>query len=186
MTTDYMANARSADAVEQAALAEQRVRDRANAAREADEAAARHATLCGQLGVPVGTSPRQVADNAEYGTSPEPRGPENWKWVQAIVRTLDKYGGSLSSQAIEVFLRDVYLYTNRSGIRDQVDRIVSAALTEAPSVVVAHSLGLSSPTTSCAPKALSADPFIRNSGLPAFDPRDSRPASASELSETTG
>jgi hypothetical protein len=79
--------------------------------------------------------------NAEYGTNPEPRGPENWKWVRAMIRALDIHGGSVSSQSIEIFMRDVYLYTNRAGIRDQIDRIVGAALTEEPSIIVAHSLG---------------------------------------------
>jgi hypothetical protein len=92
-----------------------------------------------QLRIGAGISLDDV--NAEYGTDPEPRGPENWKWVQAIVRAIDKYGRGLSSQAIEIFLRDVYLYTNRSGVRDRIDEIVARALTEGPCVVVAHSLG---------------------------------------------
>ena len=79
--------------------------------------------------------------NAEYGATAEPRGPENWKWVQAIIRALDKYGGGLSSRAIEMLMRDVYLYTNRAGVRDQIDRVVGGALTQEPCVVVAHSLG---------------------------------------------
>ena len=99
--------------------------------------------------------------NAEYGTNPERRGPENWRWVQAIIRALDKYGGGISSQAIETFIRDVYLYTNRSGVRDRIDRIVAGALTQEPSVVVAHSLGRWSPITSFVPTdALYRSPYL--------------------------
>jgi hypothetical protein len=81
------------------------------------------------------------AVDAEYGNEPAPRGPENWRWVQAIVRTLDKYAGGISGSGIELFLRDVYLYTNRGGVRAEIDAIVAASLTEEPTVVVAHSLG---------------------------------------------
>jgi hypothetical protein len=81
------------------------------------------------------------AVNAQYDGDPAERGPENWKWVQAIVRALDKYGGGLSGDVIELFMRDVYLYTNRAGIRDEIDRIVGSSLTEEAAVVVAHSLG---------------------------------------------
>src|SRR4029077_12850885 len=55
-----------------------------------------------------------ITDNqisAEYGTNPLQKGPENWAWVQAIVRAIDKYGGGMSQSAIEAFMRDVYLYT---------------------------------------------------------------------------
>ena len=53
---------------------------------------------------------------------------------------IDKYAGG-SRQTLEVFTRDVYLYTTRAGVRDEIDRIVRAELTEEPTVVVAHSLG---------------------------------------------
>jgi hypothetical protein len=77
----------------------------------------------------------------EYGPNPQPRGPENWHWVQAIVRAIDKHGFGMSGDTIETFLRDVYLYTNHAGVRNQVDHIVNAMLTEEPTIVVAHSLG---------------------------------------------
>lgn len=79
--------------------------------------------------------------DAEYGNDPQPRGPLNWKWVQAILRAIDKNGGGLSQSAIEAFTRDVFLYTTRAGVRDAIDAIVAASLTEAPTVVVSHSLG---------------------------------------------
>jgi len=51
--------------------------------------------------------------DAEYGANTKPKGPLNWEWVQAILRALDKYGGGISSAAIERFSRDVFLYTTR-------------------------------------------------------------------------
>jgi hypothetical protein len=77
----------------------------------------------------------------EYGPNPKPRGPLNWEWVQAILRALDKHGGGVSQAALESFTRDVFLYTTRAGVRDEIDQIVSSELTEEPTVVVGHSLG---------------------------------------------
>jgi hypothetical protein len=79
--------------------------------------------------------------NDQYGSNPQPRGPENWRWVQAIVRAIDQYGSGVSADTIEKFMRDVYLYTNQAGVRGKVDRIVNSLLTEEPTIVVGHSLG---------------------------------------------
>lgn len=87
----------------------------------------------------AGITDEQVA--TEFGDEPSPRGPLNWKWVQAILRAIDKHGGGLNNKPLEVFTRDVFLYTTRPGIRDEVDGIVARALTEEPTVVIAHSLG---------------------------------------------
>jgi hypothetical protein len=87
----------------------------------------------------AGVTDAQV--NAEYGTNPTQKGPQNWAWVQAIIRAIDKYGRGASQSTIEAFMRDVYLYTTQPGVRTEIDRIVSAALDESPCVVVGHSLG---------------------------------------------
>ena len=79
--------------------------------------------------------------DAEYGDNPRPRGPLNWQWVQAILRAIDKHGGGMSQNTLEMFTRDVFLYTTRAGVRDEIDQIVASMLTEQPTVVVAHSLG---------------------------------------------
>ncbi len=79
--------------------------------------------------------------DAEYGSNPKPKGPLNWEWVQAILRALDKYAGGMNQTALETFTRDVFLYTTREGVRDEINRIVASALTEQPTVVVGHSLG---------------------------------------------
>lgn len=87
----------------------------------------------------AGVTDAQV--DQEYGPNPKAKGPLNWEWVHAILRALDKHGGGLSQAAIEIFMRDVFLYTTRLGVRDEIDRVVGAALTEQPTVIVAHSLG---------------------------------------------
>jgi hypothetical protein len=104
-----------------------------------DEFLAFQAEVAEALRQRAGVTDAQV--DAEYGPNPKPRGPLNWEWVQAIFRALDRYGGGMSQAALELFTRDVFLYTTRAGVRDEIDRIVATALTEEPTVVVGHSLG---------------------------------------------
>jgi len=88
----------------------------------------------------AGISEQQIDE--EYGNNPEPRGPLNWKWVQAILRTLDRHnGGGMNSSVLELFTRDVYIYCTNPAARVAVDRTVQALLTKEPTVIVAHSLG---------------------------------------------
>jgi hypothetical protein len=77
---------------------------------------------------------------AEFGDKPGERGPLNWAWVQATLRALDKSGVG-AGKALETFTRDVYLYTTRAGLRDDIDAIVAEKLTVEPTVVIGHSLG---------------------------------------------
>jgi hypothetical protein len=104
-----------------------------------DEFLAFQAEFAEAVRVRAGVTDAQV--DAEYGTNPQARGPLNWAWVQAILRAIDKNGGGMGQTTLETFTRDVFLYCTRAGVRDEIDRIVSAALTDEPTVVVAHSLG---------------------------------------------
>jgi hypothetical protein len=97
------------------------------------------AAVADQLRKGAGISDDAV--DAEYGNEPAPRGPQNWKWVQALVRVLDKHGGGASGDFIETFMRDVYLYAYRGGVRNEIDAKVAPSFTEEPAIVVAHSLG---------------------------------------------
>lgn len=112
---------------------------RARGSPEQDEFLAFQAELADALRERAGISDAQV--NEEYGPNPKPRGPLNWEWVQAILRTLDKHGGGMSQKALEVFTRDVFLYTTRPAVRQQIDGIVAAAFNDQSCIVVAHSLG---------------------------------------------
>ncbi|MEJ1966656.1 MAG: alpha/beta hydrolase [Gammaproteobacteria bacterium] len=97
------------------------------------------ADLAEDLRQGAGVTDAQIA--AEYGNDPHERGPLNWKWVQAILRAIDKHSPGVNSKTIETFTRDVFLYTRRAGVRDAIDEIVSKALTDQPTVVIGHSLG---------------------------------------------
>ena len=97
------------------------------------------AEVAESLRVAAGVTDQQVEN--EYGPNPKPKGPLNWEWVQAILRGIDKYGGGVNEVTLQAFTRDVFLYTRRAGIRDEIDRIVAGVLSENPTVVVAHSLG---------------------------------------------
>jgi hypothetical protein len=69
------------------------------------------------------------------------RGPENWSWVIAIVRSLDDLFPGLSRGGIELVLRDVYVYCTDTSFRKSIDASVKAALPSGPSIVIGHSLG---------------------------------------------
>lgn len=67
------------------------------------------------------------------------RGPLNWEWVQAILRSLDET--SFGAPAIDVFTHDVWVYLRYPAVRAAIDAIVAAELKTGPCVVVGHSLG---------------------------------------------
>lgn len=76
---------------------------------------------------------------AHYAGGPAEKGPLNWGWVHAMLRTLDRtpFGG----RALDNFTRDVYLYLSYRTIRAEIDGLVAKVLTPGPCVVVGHSLG---------------------------------------------
>jgi pimeloyl-ACP methyl ester carboxylesterase len=69
------------------------------------------------------------------------RGPENWPWVLAVVRAIDRWQSGTSADAIQLLLRDVYVYCTRRGVAEAIEEIVRAEIVLEPTVVVAHSLG---------------------------------------------
>ncbi|HEX7934817.1 MAG TPA: hypothetical protein VF573_17320 [Paraburkholderia sp.] len=69
------------------------------------------------------------------------KGVQNWAWVQAILRLVDKQVPDLTQTTLEVFLRDVFLYTQREVVQKAIDKIVAEKLTQDTLVVVGHSLG---------------------------------------------
>lgn len=69
------------------------------------------------------------------------KGFQNWNWVQAIARAIDKNYTKTSKYAIQNFLRDVYLYVNSPGVTQGINHIVEELLTDEPTVVIGHSLG---------------------------------------------
>jgi len=91
---------------------------------------------------------REIADEAgiteaeisqHFAGPSHERGPLNWEWVHAMLQALDRT--PLGAAAIDVFTRDVFVYLTYRAVQDRIDDVVSAQLTPAPCVVVAHSLG---------------------------------------------
>jgi hypothetical protein len=73
--------------------------------------------------------------------APRQKGPENWGWVQAVARVLDRYVTPASDFTIDRFLKDVFLYLTRKAVTRAIDKTVEAKLTNEPTIVIAHSLG---------------------------------------------
>ncbi len=67
------------------------------------------------------------------------RGAQNWKWIHAILRTLD--GTPIGQNLLDRVTRDVSIYLSYPGIRLQIDELVNDEIPSGPSVYVAHSLG---------------------------------------------
>ncbi len=86
----------------------------------------------------VGLTEADIA--REFAGKPQEKGPQNWEWVQSILRAIDRVPG-LNSQLIDSFTRDVFVYLTYPGVRAQIDGIVSSALGNDPCVLLAHSLG---------------------------------------------
>lgn len=84
-------------------------------------------------------SQEQVAANMDGDVMD--RGPLNWRWVQAIMRTLNLIPG-LDGDMIERFTRDVWIYLTRSAVRSAINGTVGGFLKPGEKlVVIAHSLG---------------------------------------------
>ena len=78
---------------------------------------------------------------AAGGAAPRRLGPQNWWWVRAAARAIDRRLTPVADFSIEAFLRDVYLYLRDAPVRAAVDAIVEAEVRRAPTLVLAHSLG---------------------------------------------
>ena len=88
----------------------------------------------------AGISDDEVA--AEAGPIPATeKGIQNWRLTQAIARLIDKRFTDFASHMIDNFLRDVYLYISDRNASREINAIVTAKLTDEPTVVVGHSLG---------------------------------------------
>lgn len=70
------------------------------------------------------------------------RGPLNWKWVQGILRVIDRKVPGGSAAVIAVSTKDVYRYLRDPVIGGDIDDGVGPAIKpNVPTVVVTHSLG---------------------------------------------
>ena len=72
---------------------------------------------------------------------PDEQGPQNWAWVQAIIRAIDRNAGGVSQSAIERSCA-TSTFIQRAPAFGRDRPIVGPALNETPCVVIGHSLGL--------------------------------------------
>lgn len=82
----------------------------------------------------------QITKEVEPEVAAE-KGPQNWKWVLATLRVLDRRLPNAGSWTIETFLRDVFLYTRRQVVQTEIDKTVTDTMIDSPTVIVGHSLG---------------------------------------------
>ena len=85
----------------------------------------------------IGVSDTDI--QSHFKGAPQEKGLQNWEWVQSILKALDRT--PLGEIAIDAFTRDVYVYLTNKSVRNEIDKIVSASLTNGLCVVVGHSLG---------------------------------------------
>ena len=90
-----------------------------------------------EMAMNAGISDAEI--QAYYAGKPQEEGPQNWEWVQSILKALDE---TLPGEAaIDAFTRNVYIYLTNKIARKTIDDLVSSHLTAGPCVVVGHSLG---------------------------------------------
>jgi hypothetical protein len=86
--------------------------------------------------------PDESVDAAATAVGPQERGPQNWRWVHAVLTAIDTHLPAGSGLALSLATHDVYRYLHNQGIRDAIDEGVRAALSgDQETVVVGHSLG---------------------------------------------
>jgi hypothetical protein len=86
-----------------------------------------------------GISEAQV--RAQLGAEAVAMGPQNWKWVQAILEVLDR-NEPVSTRMVALITKDVAKYLSDSTIRNHInDGVLKGVKPGQEAVVVSHSLG---------------------------------------------
>jgi len=80
--------------------------------------------------------------DAAMGQDVVERGPQNWEWLQAVLRVIDRHVPYGSGAAIALATQDVYRYLTNDSISGVIDAGVASAMPDnGEAVVVGHSLG---------------------------------------------
>jgi pimeloyl-ACP methyl ester carboxylesterase len=96
------------------------------------------ASMLAEMAAGYGITNQEI--QAQYEGVALERAPQNWRWVLATARALERT--PLGPKMIDLVTRDVYVYLSSSGTRSAVDSIVAKLMPpDEPCVVVAHSLG---------------------------------------------
>jgi hypothetical protein len=97
-------------------------------------------SILDEMRMPVGLNDQRVIEAS--GDTEIDKGPQNWKWVQAILRGFDQFVPGMSSTTVNLFTHDVYVYLRQPGVRDDIDKIVRSEIpSKEECVIVGHSLG---------------------------------------------
>jgi hypothetical protein len=92
-----------------------------------------------EIAGPQGISEQAI--RAEIGAGTVAMGPQNWRWVQAILEILDR-SRPISTRMVALVTADVAKYLSDAAIRNHInDGVLQAVKTGQEAVVVAHSLG---------------------------------------------
>ncbi len=88
----------------------------------------------------AGITDEQLAE--AVGQEVVDRGPQNWGWVQGILKAFDRFVPHGSGASIALLTKDVYKYLKNPGIQAEIDEGVCQAFKPGvETVVVSHSLG---------------------------------------------
>lgn len=96
----------------------------------------------------AGITDEQLAD--VVGQEVVDRGPQNWGWVQGILKAVDRFVPHGSGAGIALATKDVYQYLKNPAVQQEIDEGVAQAFT--PGVETSSSVtrsGRSWPTTCC-------------------------------------
>lgn len=82
-----------------------------------------------------------AAEVASAGHQVVARGPENWEWVQAAARLLERRVPWTGRFAIRRFAADVAAYLTRPKVARTIEDLVRRDIGDGPALVIGHSLG---------------------------------------------
>lgn len=85
----------------------------------------------------AGITETEISEN--FDESIHERGPLNWAWVQAILKTLDKT--MLGDWSLKKFTYDAFMYTTIPAIKRKINEFILEQIGNEPCLVVGHSLG---------------------------------------------
>lgn len=104
-----------------------------------DDFLAFQAEVANEMRHRIGITDQQIDEI--YGNNPREKGPQNWEWVQSIIKAIDSFSPNTTQIFLELFLRDVYIYMNSPLVRRRIDETIIAGIDDRPTIIAAHSLG---------------------------------------------
>jgi len=85
--------------------------------------------------------PDAEIENEMNEDGPREKGVQNWEWVQAIVKVIDRNFSGVVDFTFRNFIQEVFVYLDNRNAQRDVNRVVADLITDEPTLVVGHSLG---------------------------------------------